>query len=141
MFGVLGIAGSYAGSLRQRRRSRRTCCWPGFWCCSMLTGGGRSMVPAPPSTAGAQPGQRPLTARHAGRGTRSLVAAAATGVGLITGFFGVGGGFVVVPALVLVLGFDMATAAGTSLVVIAVNSAAALAVPGRSRRPAAWTGR
>ena len=56
-----------------------------------------------------------------------LVAAAATGVGLVTGFFGVGGGFVVVPALVLVLGFDMATAAGTSLVVIAVNSAAALA--------------
>jgi uncharacterized protein len=34
---------------------------------------------------------------------------------------------VVVPALVLVLGFDMPTAAGTSLVVIAVNSAAALA--------------
>jgi uncharacterized membrane protein YfcA len=62
-------------------------------------------------------------------GTRHtiLAAAAATGVGLITGFFGVGGGFVVVPALVLVLGFDMPTAAGTSLVVIAVNSAAALA--------------
>jgi uncharacterized membrane protein YfcA len=57
-----------------------------------------------------------------------MVATAATGVGLITGFFGVGGGFVVVPALVLVLGFDMPTAAGTSLVVIAVNSAAALAV-------------
>jgi uncharacterized protein len=33
----------------------------------------------------------------------------------------------VVPVLVLVLGFDMPTAAGTSLVVIAVNSAAALA--------------
>ena len=32
-----------------------------------------------------------------------------------------------VPVLVLVLGFDMPTAAGTSLVVIAVNSAAALA--------------
>jgi uncharacterized membrane protein YfcA len=56
-----------------------------------------------------------------------LVAAAATTVGLITGFFGVGGGFVVVPALVLVLDFDMPAAAGTSLVVIAINSAAALA--------------
>ncbi len=32
-----------------------------------------------------------------------------------------------VPALVLVLGFDMTTAAGTSLVVIAIGSAAALA--------------
>ncbi len=47
-------------------------------------------------------------------------------MGLVTGFFGVGGGFVVVP--VLVLGFDMPNAAGTSLVIIAVNSAVALAV-------------
>ena len=54
------------------------------------------------------------------------IAAAATGVGLLTGFFGVGGGFVIVPALVLALGFDMPVAAGTSLLVIAINSAAAL---------------
>jgi uncharacterized membrane protein YfcA len=52
---------------------------------------------------------------------------AATGVGLLTGFFGVGGGFVIVPALVLALGFDMPAAVGTSLLVIAINSAAALA--------------
>jgi uncharacterized membrane protein YfcA len=39
----------------------------------------------------------------------------------------VGGGFVIVPALVLALGFDLPTAAGTSLVVIAIDSAAALA--------------
>jgi len=48
-------------------------------------------------------------------------------VGLITGFFGVGGGFIVVPALVLALRFDMAEAVGTSLLVIAINSAVALA--------------
>jgi len=54
------------------------------------------------------------------------VAAAATGVGLLTGFFGVGGGFVIVPALVLALGFEMPIAVGTSLLVISVNSAAAL---------------
>jgi uncharacterized membrane protein YfcA len=56
------------------------------------------------------------------------VAAAATGVGLLTGFFGVGGGFVIVPALVLALGFEMPAAVGTSLLVISVNSASALAV-------------
>lgn len=50
--------------------------------------------------------------------------AAATGVGLLTGFFGVGGGFVVVPALILVLGVSMSTAVATSLLVIAINSAA-----------------
>lgn len=56
--------------------------------------------------------------------TRVLVVGSA--VGFLTGFFGVGGGFVIVPALVMVLGFDMATAVGTSLLVIAINSAVAL---------------
>lgn len=50
----------------------------------------------------------------------------ATGVGLLTGFFGIGGGFSVVPALVLALRLPMPVAVGTSLVVITVNSATAL---------------
>lgn len=59
--------------------------------------------------------------------TRALrVLVTATAVGLLTGFFGVGGGFAVVPALVLALGFAMPVAVGTSLLVIAVNSASAL---------------
>lgn len=45
-------------------------------------------------------------------------------VGAMTGFFGVGGGFLIVPALVLALGFPMRLAIGTSLVVIAINSGA-----------------
>lgn len=52
--------------------------------------------------------------------------AAATGVGLLTGFFGVGGGFVVVPALTLVMGLPMGAAVGTSLLVIAINAASSL---------------
>ena len=52
----------------------------------------------------------------------------ATAVGLLTGFLGVGGGFLVVPALVLALALPMQYAAGTSLVVITVTSASALAV-------------
>ncbi|EWT02550.1 membrane protein [Intrasporangium oryzae NRRL B-24470] len=55
------------------------------------------------------------------------VVVTATAVGLLTGFFGVGGGFALVPALVLALGFPMPIAVGTSLLVIAVNSATALA--------------
>ncbi len=55
------------------------------------------------------------------------VLVAGTIVGFITGFFGVGGGFVVVPALVLALDFEMPEAVGTSLLVIAINSAVALA--------------
>lgn len=41
-------------------------------------------------------------------------------VGLLTGFFGVGGGFVIVPALTLVLGFPMRMAVSTSLLIIAL---------------------
>jgi uncharacterized membrane protein YfcA len=47
-------------------------------------------------------------------------------VGFLTGFLGVGGGFLIVPALVLVLGMSMREAVGSSLVVIAINSAAGL---------------
>ena len=52
----------------------------------------------------------------------------ATAVGMLTGFLGVGGGFLVVPALVLSLGLPMRQAAGTSLAVIAVTSVVALSV-------------
>jgi uncharacterized membrane protein YfcA len=55
------------------------------------------------------------------------VVLAGTGVGLLTGLFGVGGGFVIVPALTLLLGMAMPQAIGTSLLVVALNSAAALA--------------
>jgi hypothetical protein len=48
-------------------------------------------------------------------------------VGLLTGFLGVGGGFLVVPALVLFGGLSMKEAIGTSLIVISINCAAGLA--------------
>jgi uncharacterized membrane protein YfcA len=56
------------------------------------------------------------------------VLATATVVGLLTGFLGVGGGFLVVPALLLALAVPLDQAAGTSLVVITITSLAALAV-------------
>lgn len=62
----------------------------------------------------------------AGRGTALRVLLAGSAVGLLTGLFGVGGGFVIVPALVLALRFPMPAAVGTSLLVIVINSAAAL---------------
>lgn len=58
--------------------------------------------------------------------TALRVVGAGTVVGFLTGLFGVGGGFVIVPALVLALGFEMSVAAGTSLLVIVLNSAIAL---------------
>lgn len=120
IFGLLGVAGSYAGSLASAAVPANV----------LLAGFGVLML----TVAATMIGRRriPSLSRppgHPRQGARraAVVAATATGVGVVTGFFGVGGGFVVVPALVLVLGFDMPAAAGTSLIVIAVDSAAALA--------------
>lgn len=66
------------------------------------------------------------TAVRADTATVVKVLVAGSFVGLLTGFFGVGGGFVIVPALVLALGFTMPEAVGTSLLVITINSAVAL---------------
>lgn len=45
-------------------------------------------------------------------------------VGVLTGLFGVGGGFVVVPALALLLGLGAQEAVATSLVVVLINAVA-----------------
>ena len=52
---------------------------------------------------------------------------ASLGIGFITGFLGVGGGFMIVPVLVLVFQLPMKVAAGTSLVVISLNCAVGIA--------------
>ena len=51
---------------------------------------------------------------------------AGLGVGILTGFLGVGGGFLIVPALVFFGGLDMKKAIGTSLFVIFLNCVAGL---------------
>lgn len=69
---------------------------------------------------------RPTTRLDLSAPALAKLAAAATAVGILTGLFGVGGGFAVVPALTLLLGFRAKEAVGTSLVVIAINAAVAL---------------
>jgi uncharacterized protein len=57
--------------------------------------------------------------------TKAILAGA--GVGALTGFLGVGGGFLIVPALMLFGHLRVKDAIGTSLLVIAINCAAGLA--------------
>lgn len=52
---------------------------------------------------------------------------AGAGVGVLTGLFGVGGGFVIVPALAALLGLEAHAAVATSLVIVLINSLAGLA--------------
>ena len=54
--------------------------------------------------------------------TVALLALEGAGVGLLTGLIGVGGGFLIVPALVFVAKLPMRLAIGTSLLVITLNA-------------------
>ncbi len=72
---------------------------------------------------------RTAAARASGYSWWRLVGAA-TVTGLITGIFGVGGGFVAVPALVFGLRLPIKTATATGLLVIVVNSLVALLARG-----------
>lgn len=132
VFGLLGIAGSVVGSALSARVPSQVLL-VGFSALMLLVavlmlrrssrrGGDAPTVGLPPVV------QRGPVRVDWARALR--IAVAATGVGLLTGFFGVGGGFVLVPALVLALGFPMPVAVGTSLLVIAINSATALASRG-----------
>jgi len=70
---------------------------------------------------------RPARTEPSGQVHPGKAGAAGSGLGAVTGFLGVGGGFLAVPALVSVLGLTMRRAVGTSLLVITINSLAALA--------------
>lgn len=52
----------------------------------------------------------------------AIVLAEGATVGLLTGLVGAGGGFLIIPALVLVTGLEMKVAVGTSLTIIAAKS-------------------
>jgi uncharacterized membrane protein YfcA len=53
-----------------------------------------------------------------------MVVVEGTLIGLLTGLVGAGGGFLIIPALVLLTGLNFKTAVGTSLFIIAINSLA-----------------
>ncbi|MFG0328143.1 MAG: sulfite exporter TauE/SafE family protein [Phycisphaerales bacterium JB037] len=128
LFGLPGMAGTFAGS----------------WVAGFVSGAVQLLVfagvmaiaavsmwkrsrPARAVAEGPPAGANASTPHATPR--RASVPAAATqgiGVGLMTGFVGVGGGFLIVPALVLVAGLAMRRAVATSLVIIAMNAATGL---------------
>jgi uncharacterized membrane protein YfcA len=73
-----------------------------------------------------RPPRRAVPSAGRPRGTGPAgVALLGTATGAVTGLVGAGGGFLFVPVFALLAGMPMASAVGTSLVVIAVNSIAA----------------
>ena len=134
VFGLVGIGGSIAGSTLNRRLDgdllllafaglTLVAAWRILVGCPSCT-----KVEYPAGEAEAGPAVRTRTGQLTLAPARvAKIALAGTAVGFLTGLFGVGGGFIIVPVLALALEFPMPTAVGTSLLVIAVNSASALA--------------
>lgn len=71
--------------------------------------------------------RKPCDAGRASEHSTWLVALEGLAVGVLTGLVGVGGGFLIVPALVLLGGLPMRRAIGTSLVIITLKSLAGFA--------------
>ena len=83
-----------------------------------------AVVPLPVEPPAGQAGSNLISRMLVLSGRRLLMSLPAQGlmVGLLTGIAGVGGGFAIVPALVLLAGLPMPLASGTSLLLIAVNA-------------------
>lgn len=114
LFGLPGMAGTFGGAWIAAWLSaalQLTLFGAVLWIAAvMMYRKSRAAIPETPELVGPP---RQSWARLAGQGF---------GVGIVTGLVGVGGGFLIVPALVLLGGLSMRVAVGTSLAIIAMNS-------------------
>ncbi len=82
-----------------------------FFSLVMLLAAGSMIRPSSPKTVSVD-----------GRTSHVLIAFLGIATGLITGLIGAGGGFIIIPVLVMLAGLDTKVAVGTSLMIIAINA-------------------
>lgn len=111
-FGAAGMAGAYAGGVAGRSVA------PSL----LLAGFGVVMLAA--SFAMMRPRPEPDLAQPVAHVPVTKVLAVGALVGVVAGLLGAGGGFLIVPALVVLTGLGIAEAIGTSLLVITMQSVA-----------------
>ncbi|MDZ7914468.1 sulfite exporter TauE/SafE family protein [Rhodococcus sp. NPDC078407] len=137
VFGILGSVTAFGGSILNRSVDPQILLLA--FAALMIVAAGAMLrrtrrghdtdLPNPAETAGTRPSAvavatKPAKVKITTSQVVKLVASALV-VGFLTGFLGVGGGFLIVPALVLALGYSMPVAVGTSLVIISITSAGA----------------
>lgn len=119
IFAPAGMAGSWLGALASSHVSGTV--QLRVFAVAMLVAAAPMIFPSLLPTADA------TTARHGESHRTPVLVTAGLAVGLLTGFVGVGGGFLIVPALVMVIGLEMHRAVGTSLAVITLTAFAGFA--------------
>lgn len=137
-FGVVGIPTAYLGTVLNRHVSQSVLllCFAGLTIAAatamLLNNRGRTDTPTDDHHDQPDPVSATTATRTTAR-TRHLLTTAAkvlaygAVVGFLTGFLGVGGGFLVVPVLVIGLRLAMPLAIGTSLLIILLNSTSSVA--------------
>ena len=128
LFALVGLAGTWAGSFLGPLVSARAlmlsfCALLGAVAIFMA----RSQLRPSASLSPNEAGDTNVDKGSWTLGTVSRVVALATLTGFLTGFFGVGGGFAIVPALHLALRYPMKRASATSLLVMVITAAFGLA--------------
>jgi len=120
VFGPVSMLGALVGGALARHLSNALLL--GLFALMML-GTSAAMLRRPQSWSPVSPAQR-----GSGISRRRVLALGALGavVGVLTGLVGAGGGFMVVPALVLLGGLEMRRAVATSLALVCLNSGAGL---------------
>lgn len=111
LFAATGVIGAYAGSFLTSMVSQQVLL--GIFAALMLVTG-VAMI------------RRDSERDHSGQCRLWPCLLIGAGVGVLTGFLGVGGGFLIVPALVLLAGISAKNAVGASLAIIAVNAVGGL---------------
>lgn len=119
LFGVAGIGGSFAGAWINRQLDE-TAVLVGF--SVLMLGAAIAMLRRRASND--DPGAA-RSCENAWRERTAMVVGVGLGVGVLTGLFGVGGGFILVPAWTLAMGCPVQVSVGASLFVIVLNSAGA----------------
>jgi uncharacterized membrane protein YfcA len=124
LLGVCGLVGSVPGSLLS----------PYFSSSTLLLIFSSIMIVASISMLRSSGADAPAVSRA----PLWLIFVAGLGIGFLTGFIGVGGGFLIVPVMVFAFGCSMQIAIATSLLVIALNSVFGLATR-LATSPIEWT--
>lgn len=130
VFGLFGVAGTFAGTrlgihtpVAMQLTLFALVMYAAAW--RMLKKKKQPLAQTPQLAGAGGPivaAEEEVIAAHMGH-----IALLGIGVGALTGLVGVGGGFLIVPALVLLSGIPMKTAIGTSLAIVAANSSTGFA--------------
>lgn len=119
LFGAAGIPGTFAGAWANHRLDQRVLL-VGFAALMLAAAVAMLRKRAPGRDASAA-----SSCEDAWRERTLMVILVGLAVGLLTGLFGVGGGFILVPAWTITMGCPVQVSVGASLFVIVLNSAGA----------------